>query len=53
MDFEQWWSQQGIIESGLQPIMKTAFKELAKRAWDAALTNTTMVTGNAKIQMEN
>ena len=39
MTFEQWWSQHAIEKAEILPVLKLSFKELAKTAWDAALSN--------------
>ena len=41
MTFEQWWSRHAIEKAEILPVLKLSFRELAKSAWDAALSTCT------------
>jgi len=39
MTFEQYWASNGVVLAGQPGILAEAFKEVAKKAWDAAIAS--------------
>lgn len=54
MNFDEWWDSQMISKkSNLQPIMLLALREIAEKAWNAALTNTISINERFRIIEQN
>ena len=42
--FEQWWEQEPVSQSPITGALKMGFKEVCKRAWDAATSGNSQST---------